>query len=427
MTRWLIVATLCGLSGAAVAQPVVRIRPSNDNSTRAASTAYVDRAFATRAPLVGAHVAMVHQSQGGACLGTGILYANCNIHSSADYLWLETGDQSLYTAVTIAGTPTAGEVVGLNWSIGGTVYRPRYTVPSGATNDSIALGLCSAIVANPAISAALLAYKGADGYGYAPVQTGCANQVFQNHIALDTPWQSAALNGGLTGVSSAHSTVGVASAQDYASPLALDGGPIMQMTRTIPGRNAAAGDLLGYLSWQYSGGGPYMQTGAFANVMRGPAASSLRAVTNTAGGAHIVAEFRDGFDLYGTDQTPCIDATAVGRLTACEVQANAASVTSASTNVTVLSVGNTSAGGATWNIQVPGSSVMGRTGNLELLRSGTGTGLAITPSGGLIQTASNPPASSSSPCAPGQHEWDASYEYRCVATNTWKRALLSTW
>jgi hypothetical protein len=37
------------------------------------------------------------------------------------------------------------------------------------------------------------------------------------------------------------------------------------------------------------------------------------------------------------------------------------------------------------------------------------------------------PASSSAPCAAGQIGADASYVYVCTATNTWKRAPISTW
>jgi len=37
------------------------------------------------------------------------------------------------------------------------------------------------------------------------------------------------------------------------------------------------------------------------------------------------------------------------------------------------------------------------------------------------------PNRSTSPCTPGQRSWDADYEYRCVATNRWKRAALSSW
>lgn len=47
--------------------------------------------------------------------------------------------------------------------------------------------------------------------------------------------------------------------------------------------------------------------------------------------------------------------------------------------------------------------------------------------GGLIRETSTPPASASAACIAGTRTWDASYEYRCVATNTWKRAALSTW
>lgn len=38
-----------------------------------------------------------------------------------------------------------------------------------------------------------------------------------------------------------------------------------------------------------------------------------------------------------------------------------------------------------------------------------------------------PPRDSRAPCTPGDHAWDASYEYRCVAPDRWKRAALSDW
>ncbi|MCJ2015228.1 hypothetical protein [Methylobacterium sp. J-076] len=46
-------------------------------------------------------------------------------------------------------------------------------------------------------------------------------------------------------------------------------------------------------------------------------------------------------------------------------------------------------------------------------------------SGYIREAVSNPPASSTAACAVGQRAWDANYEYRCVAANTWKRAALS--
>lgn len=68
-----------------------------------------------------------------------------------------------------------------------------------------------------------------------------------------------------------------------------------------------------------------------------------------------------------------------------------------------------------------------------------GTGWQISPDGSL--TAKNVelvngsvferspyvPTAANSPCATGQRSWDANFEYRCVAANTWKRTALSSW
>jgi hypothetical protein len=45
----------------------------------------------------------------------------------------------------------------------------------------------------------------------------------------------------------------------------------------------------------------------------------------------------------------------------------------------------------------------------------------------LIETTSYTPPTSSSAGTTGQIAWDSSYVYVCIATNTWKRAALSTW
>lgn len=37
------------------------------------------------------------------------------------------------------------------------------------------------------------------------------------------------------------------------------------------------------------------------------------------------------------------------------------------------------------------------------------------------------PATSTSACTAGDHAWDANYEYRCISTNQWKRAALTSW
>ncbi|KQO88545.1 hypothetical protein ACXIT0_08985 [Methylorubrum extorquens] len=43
------------------------------------------------------------------------------------------------------------------------------------------------------------------------------------------------------------------------------------------------------------------------------------------------------------------------------------------------------------------------------------------------ETAPSVPTSSRAPCEPGARAWDQSFEYRCVAKNTWKRSALSDW
>lgn len=54
------------------------------------------------------------------------------------------------------------------------------------------------------------------------------------------------------------------------------------------------------------------------------------------------------------------------------------------------------------------------------------TGLDL-PSGSVFERSPYVPTAPNSPCITGQRSWDASFEYRCVATNTWKRAALSSW
>ncbi len=59
-------------------------------------------------------------------------------------------------------------------------------------------------------------------------------------------------------------------------------------------------------------------------------------------------------------------------------------------------------------------------------------GMSVGPTGTLtvhsvIANVSHTPATSSEVCTVGQQDWDANYEYRCVATNMWKRSALSSW
>ena len=44
----------------------------------------------------------------------------------------------------------------------------------------------------------------------------------------------------------------------------------------------------------------------------------------------------------------------------------------------------------------------------------------------VTETTSQTPSSSTAACTIGQHAWDTNYEYRCVATNQWRRLALSS-
>lgn len=56
--------------------------------------------------------------------------------------------------------------------------------------------------------------------------------------------------------------------------------------------------------------------------------------------------------------------------------------------------------------------------------SNTAGNFALSPTGKLNEPAFTP-ASSNATCTKGDRAWDANYEYRCVAENTWKRTILS--
>lgn len=70
----------------------------------------------------------------------------------------------------------------------------------------------------------------------------------------------------------------------------------------------------------------------------------------------------------------------------------------------------------------------------------SGTGWQVNPDGGVLfkdieipvggalyERQPTIPVTAGSPCITGQRSWDANYEYRCISTNTWKRAALSSW
>ena len=66
--------------------------------------------------------------------------------------------------------------------------------------------------------------------------------------------------------------------------------------------------------------------------------------------------------------------------------------------------------------------------NIGASTPGTGVFSALTTTGDsvTIQTTQTP-SSASATGTTGEIAWDANYIYVCIATNTWKRVLLSTW
>jgi hypothetical protein len=69
--------------------------------------------------------------------------------------------------------------------------------------------------------------------------------------------------------------------------------------------------------------------------------------------------------------------------------------------------------GSTPGVGTGGLSLTGSTGRLTL--------------NGKLNTPTAAPASATASGAAGDFTWDSSYFYVCTATNTWKRAALSTW
>ncbi len=65
--------------------------------------------------------------------------------------------------------------------------------------------------------------------------------------------------------------------------------------------------------------------------------------------------------------------------------------------------------------------------NPDLFLAPQGTGIVRLGGDSIRIMSSKTPASASATGSQGQFAWDASYVYVCTATNTWKRAALSTW
>jgi hypothetical protein len=202
----------------------------------------------------------VHQNtQSGECYGTGsgrvVCASDQNHDLIADHSTIQTQDASLISYMTVGGTVTPGDVVGLTWTVASVVYNIRYTVQAGDTTTTIAANLATCINAGGATHctvtsgflAALLAFHDANGFGYEPRAYGNGAK-----LGFDQPWAASGnsvatyLSGGATETLTA------------AANNTLDNGPYMETNRFVPGRTPVAGDQLGPF---YFGGQSAANTG----------------------------------------------------------------------------------------------------------------------------------------------------------------------
>ena len=256
-----------------------------------------------------------HEGMGGDIIFNGHLKVN------GDHIWIETGDMSLYTAARLAGTPTAGEVFGIDWLVEGVVYPVRVTVAAGQTNQQLATALCLATDAQSSLMTVLRSYKVAgDQMGYGPTQAGCSNQIQGNQWLFNYPWGTT-----ISAVNSAHTTI------EICSPLLagcqtprMDGGPFIVITRDFPnGYTVNNGDQLGIIYFQDRGGGSigFNQTGAIAQQYINNTGSA-KMIFNNMGTSFLsktVFDIQNGINLY-RDGDRCIGSDGDGLLSACGVR-----------------------------------------------------------------------------------------------------------
>ncbi len=201
---------------------------------------------------IGAFVSPVHQNQGAIPNGThNVAFTDANVAFGADYLALQTGDQSELHRLTVA-TPQSGDIISYTASLlgaAGNPYTGSYTVVGGDTATSAAVGACKALLNNASLMAALAAFQPTNPLtipiGYYPVQAaangaavnaGCASQTTAGVFAYDFPWAAS-----VNSIAWSKSGGGTTTASDVKS--GLDGSPQIDLGKFIPGRNNAAGDL----------------------------------------------------------------------------------------------------------------------------------------------------------------------------------------
>ena len=325
-----------------------------------------------------------------------VLFADQNVPLNADIVYWGSRDASMQVQLNVT-TPTSGDTAGITWTVGSSTYTATVSVTGGETAQQVATAICQAINNNSGLTSALKTFSVAasgsfvsDGIGYIPYQTSCANQTSGGVTTFDQPFGTTItpVNG------SGGTTITLHGPGNTGSP-ALDGNPTFVMGRWVPGYSPLGGELLGQIIFQgpFTSANNFVQTGAITNTLVGPSQSKLGFNTApTSAGAVISMELSKGLLILpgqcGNAGTFATSDKGQGTIAApCGVFTQAVSVSSAATGVTSISLANTSAGGAAWNIQTPGSGTSGRTGNLEILAGGQG--MAMNSSGQVQVAAAN--------------------------------------
>jgi hypothetical protein len=203
---------------------------------------------------------LYHQNGGGSCSGHILCFGDQNMDIKADHIGVQSTDASLSTSGTISGSPTAGDMPGINITLNSVSYQLRYIAQPGDTATTVAAAIANCIgstqngntwIANtqahctisPAtFTADLLAL----GYITRPNSSGTG-------FNLDMPW---GLTTAFTAVSSGTTTVAISQAPPTAS---VDNGPYFYASRLIVGRTPTINDAIGW----YRGDG---QSGANSGV-----------------------------------------------------------------------------------------------------------------------------------------------------------------
>jgi len=191
---------------------------------------------ATTAP----YAVQVHPNAGGSNTGHNLMWADQNTDQQADHDALYSYDASLIFNFLIGGTITAGDVVGFDFTVAGTVYQIRYTVITLDNVNNIAAQIAYLIANNTPLNNALLAFNTGDKYGYVTRAYSSGASVIFNF-----PWAASGnnvapyLSGGAT---ETNVIANAAMAFPYGQ---LDNGPYKGVARYVPGRPLQSGDLLG--------------------------------------------------------------------------------------------------------------------------------------------------------------------------------------